>query len=493
MMDTDELKVITGTTELGGPLITAAEFSAEESKSSRPIWSMPGPKIVMAALLLMPAVAIAGTFLTGGGHSESAQPLGDANQPSAKPKPVTNQDEEQMQQEIARLKAKSALDGQAKLEKQLAKQPNSKPVTAVQNSSSKSGETAAQPSASTAATTVAIRSEPPKIATAAVSRPEVIPMRESSTPSRAVDRSEMAPPKEVIPPQERWQQALKLGSYGAVRPESAQVPEAVASVKPAPMSELQAKLTTWSRQGDVVVPTVEPSNRPGDVAVLTVEPSPPELPGESQSTSLIAGTNAAAVFETPVVLDDGKSSERFTVLLSEPIPDASGRTALPVNTKLTVQVEGISQAGRVQLAAMSATWNQSGQTKEMTLPAGAIQIRGIRGQPLVAQQFQDKGKELAALDRGQFILSAIRGASGQLIQPNTSVQTGNGSTVVTQQNPRPNILAGALQGGADTLLTTIGERNKKAVEEIQQRPPIRYIAAGTPVQVFVNQSVQLPL
>jgi Bacterial conjugation TrbI-like protein len=478
MMDTDQLKHITGTTELGKPLVTAAEFSAEDSKSARPIWSMPGPKIVMAALLLMPVVAVAGTFLTGGGHSESAQPtpLGDANQPSAKPKSSTNQDEEQMQQEIARLKAKSALDGQAKLEKQLAKQPNSKPVKAVQNPNPKSGEAAPPPTSTTA---VAIRSEPPKIATASVSRPEVIPMRELSTPSRAVDRSEMAPPKEVIPPQERWQQALKLGSYGSVRAEVAQAPESVAPSKPFSTTELQAKLTTWNRQGDVAVPTVDPS--------------PPELPGESQPTSLIAGTNAAAVFETPVVLDDGKSSERFTVMLSEPIPDASGRTALPVNTKLTVQVEGISQAGRVQLAAMSATWNQAGQTKEMLLPIGAIQIRGSRGQPLVAQQFQDKGKELAALDRGQFILSAIRGASGQLIQPNTSVQTGNGSTVVTQQNPKPNILAGALQGGADTLLTTIGERNKKAVEEIQQRPPIRYIAAGTPVQVFVNQSVQLPL
>jgi hypothetical protein len=439
---------------------------------------MPVPKFAMAALLLMPAVAIAGTFLTGGGHSESAQPtaLGDANQPPAQPKQSTNQDEEQMQQEIARLKAKSALDGQAKLEKQLAKQPNNKPVTAVQNTSSKPERAPVASSKPTSATTVAIRSEPPKIATASVSRPEVIPMRESSTPARAVDRSEMAPPKEVIPPQERWQQALKLGSYGSVRAEVTQAPESVAPSKPVPTNELQAKLTTWNRQGDVAVPTVEPL--------------PPD---ESQPTSLIAGTNAAAVFETPVVLDDGKSSERFTVMLSEPIPDASGRTALPVNTKLTVQVEGISPAGRVQLAAMSATWNQAGQTKEMTLPVGAIQIRGIRGQPLVAQQFQDKGKELAALDRGQFILSAIRGASGQLIQPNTSVQTGNGSTVVTQQNPKPNILAGALQGGADTLLTTIGERNKKAVEEIQQRAPIRYIAAGTPVQVFVNQSVQLPL
>jgi Bacterial conjugation TrbI-like protein len=476
MMDTEQLKQITGTTELGKPLVTAAEFSAEDSKSSRPIWSRPVPKFVMAALLLMPAIAIAGTFLTGGGHSESAQPtaLGDANQPPAKSKQSTNQDEEQMQQEIARLKAKSALDGQAKLEKQLAKQPNNKPVTAVQNTNSKPATPVAS-AKPTAETTVAIRSEPPKIATASVSRPEVIPMRESSPP-KTIDRSEAATPKEVINPQERWQQLLKLGSYGAVRPESTQAPESVASAKNTPTAEPQAKLTTWNRQDAASVPTVEPL--------------PPDEP---QPTSLIAGTNAAAVFETPLVLDDSKSSERFMISLSEPIPDASGKTALPVNTQLTVQVEGVSQTGRVQLTALTAIWHQSGQTKEMTLPTGAIQIRGSRGQPLLAQQFQDKGKELAALDRGQFILSAIRGASGQLIQPNTSVQTGNGSTVITQQNPKPNILAGALQGGTDTLLTTIGERNKKAVEEIQQRPPIRYIAAGTTVQVFVNQSVQLPL
>jgi Bacterial conjugation TrbI-like protein len=253
------------------------------------------------------------------------------------------------------------------------------------------------------------------------------------------------------------------------------VPESIARSEPAPTTEPSAKLTKWERQDAVADPTIDP------------------LPPEPQRTSLIAGTNAAAVFETPLVLDDSKSNDRFTIALSEAIPDATGKTALPANTKLTVQVEGISQTGRVQLSATTATWNEEGQTKEMTLPTGAIQIRGDQGRPLMAQQFEDKGKELAALDRGQFILSAIRGASGQLIQSNTRVQTGGGSTVVTQENQRPNVLAGALQGGTDTLLTTIGERNKRAAEEIQQRPPIRYIAAGTPVQVFVNQSVQLPL
>jgi Bacterial conjugation TrbI-like protein len=480
MMDTQGLKELTGTTELDRPLITAAEFSAEDSKSARPIWSRPVPKFGMAALLLLPVMLIAGVFLTGGGRSEQAQPtaLGNANQPPAKPPEAVGKDGEPMQQEIARLKAKSALDGQAKLEKQLAKQPNNKSVKTVQKPTTKPTAAAVltQP---TSATTVAIRSEPPKIATAPVSRPEVIPIRESRSIPKAqtVERPATTAPIDEprIDPQERWQQLVKLGSYGSVRPESSAMPESIAQAELPQTTEPQARLTIWDRQDAAVDPTIDP------------------LPPEPQPTSLIAGTNAAAVFETPLVLDDSKSNDRFTIALSEAIPDATGKTALPANTKLTVQVEGISQTGRVQLSATTATWNQEGQTKEMTLPTGAIQIRGDRGRPLIAQQFEDKGKELAALDRGQFILSAIRGASGQLIQSNTRVQTGGGSTLVTQENQRPNVLAGALQSGTDTLLTTIGERNKRSAEEIQQRPPIRYIAAGTTVQVFVNQSVQLPL
>jgi hypothetical protein len=68
MMDTQKPKELTGTTTFDRPLITAAEFSVEGSKSSRPIWSKPIPKMGMAALLLLPVMVIAGVFLTGGGR-----------------------------------------------------------------------------------------------------------------------------------------------------------------------------------------------------------------------------------------------------------------------------------------------------------------------------------------------------------------------------------------------------------------------------------------
>jgi hypothetical protein len=482
-MDTERLRQLTGTAELDKPLITAAEFSVTSHQSSRPVWMKPLPKFAMVMILLLPVVALAGTFLTGGSRSEPAQTALDRS--TRKPPNQTSQADNaaaNLQQEVARLKAKSALDGQAKIEKQLAKQPNSKPIKAVDKTPAKPpaiAQTARNQVVPVPKnSTVAIQSQPPQMRTAAISRPEVIPVRESQNRSRNLPSVSVSTPRssKLIEPslepeinsQERWQELVKLGSYGSVRPESIPAPES--AIAQAPVN--QAKLTNWEN------PT---------------EPLPLESMEEPQTKSLIAGTTATGILEIPLVFDGAKSNERFVITLTEPIADSAGNPTLPANSRLLVQVDGISATGRLQLSALSATWEEDGQTKELTLPASAIQIRGEQGQPLIAQQFEDKGKELAALDAGQFALSTIRGASSQLIQPNTRVQTGNGSTVITQENQRPNVLAGAIQGGADGLLNTIAERNKRAAAEIQQRPPIRYIAAGTTVQVFINQSVQLPL
>jgi hypothetical protein len=186
MMDTNQLRQLTGTADLDKPLITPAEFSVESNQSARPIWMKPLPKFAMVMILLLPIVALAGTFLHGGGHAEPSktalgQPTQNPSSPSSKPDTATAD----MQQEIARLKAKSALDGQSKIEKQLAKQPNGKPIKVVQKPTAKPSATASTVAKSQPTSTVAIRSEPPKIATApmprsSVVRPEVIPVRESS-------------------------------------------------------------------------------------------------------------------------------------------------------------------------------------------------------------------------------------------------------------------------------------------------------------------------
>jgi Bacterial conjugation TrbI-like protein len=194
-----------------------------------------------------------------------------------------------------------------------------------------------------------------------------------------------------------------------------------------------------------------------------------------------------------VIDGTGKQPDRFTVLLAEPLMDSRGSIAIPASAQLLVQVEGVAATGQVQLSAITAAWQERGRIKEIILPTGAIQVRGKDGQPLIARQFTDKGKEIAALDAGQFLLGAVRRSAELYTRSNTRVENSNSTTVVTQENPPPNILAGALEGGTSAILDTIAERNQRAVEAIQNRPPIHFIKAGSLVQVFVNQSMQLPM
>ena len=517
---TDDLRNLTGASSMKQPLITEQEFSVEEARSPRPIWMKPVPKLAVAGILLTPVFILAASFLVGGGHSESNGQTLDSAQAKPKPEPTIDA-AAQMQRENARLKSTAALEGQQNLEKQLAKQPNEKPIKVAQKPpSGLSKPPSSKPKDVTE--TVAIPAIPPTLATAPVSRPAAVnnrpsePTPSSYAPSRA--------PAETVDPKQRWRQLARLGSYGSVQPESSTVPEwssarssksvpqtanepsaeAIPTAQIAPTSAIQTDTpTVFVSDRDVIVPTIKViSDRqptaitlPETIHSVILRDAEARILNESsrQPTALIAGASASGVLATPLVWDDAKQSDRFTVVLSQPIKDATGRTALPANTQLLVQVEGISPTGRVQLSAKTATWQQAGLIKEITLPQGVIQIRGENGSPLIARQFTDKGKEIAAMDRGQFLLGAVRGASEQFTQSNTSVQTGNGSTVVTQQNQRPNGIAGALKGGIDVILEAIAQRNQRAVEEIQQRPPIRYIEAGRRVQIFVNQSMQLPV
>jgi hypothetical protein len=519
---TEDLRNLTGAPSTPQSLVTEQEFSVEEARSPRPIWTKPVPKFAVAGILLTPVFILAASFLVGGGHSESNGQALDPTQAQPKPEPTIDA-AAQMQRENARLKSTAALEGQQNLENQLAKQPNERPIKVAQKPPpSLAQSSSAKPPEVTE--TVANPAIARPMATAPVPPPASVGDRTSEltssndAPSRA--------PAEPADPEQRWRQLARLGSYGSVQPESSTAPEwssaqktipdarssqtpdaslegAVPKARITPTSAVQADTATVlvsDSNRDVIVPTVEMSNDRAITSTETIHPAILQdaeariLNGSSrQPTALIAGASASGILVTPLVWDDAKESNRFTVVLSQPIKDARGRTALPANTQLLVQVESVSQTGRVQLSAQTATWQQAGLTKEITLPPGVIQIRGENGNPLIARQFTDKGKEIAAMDRGQFLLGSIRGASEQFTQSSTSVQTGNGSTVVSQQNQRPNMIAGALKGGSDAILETISQRNQRAVEEIQQRPPIRYIEAGRKVEVFVNQSMQLPV
>jgi hypothetical protein len=215
---------------------------------------------------------------------------------------------------------------------------------------------------------------------------------------------------------------------------------------------------------------------------------PPSLPA-----SLVAGTQSNGSLATPVILDSTAEGNNLLVVLSEPLVDSQGQVAIPAGGELVVQVEAVSDNGLVQLSATQAIWTDQGHSRELMLPQGVIQIRGQGGTPLQAEAYDDIGPGIAAMDAGQFALGSIRRASELYTRPNTRVETGSGTTVVTTENPPPDVLAGVLEGGTNAILDTLTERNQRAIEELEQRPRIAYIEAGRPVQVFVNQSMQMPI
>jgi Bacterial conjugation TrbI-like protein len=518
MSDTDaanmtkaHIKSVTGAPdpeEQNAPLVQLEELPIETLRSKRFVWQRPTLKFSMIALLLIPGLAIA-AFFSGYGQSKS-NPSEQTNLPPAtnQPSPASAGEEDQpqtaeLQQQNAQLKADAALYKQEAViqeieTKRQERQRTHRVLPAIATAPIPAKLVSDPPSTSPQ---LVSRAEPPTVVSAPIPRPE--PIRPAN------DSAQLVSPTDAT---QEWLRLARLGSYGAmpiaVQPERSTNPEWSADRTPPETPIPTARIASTSaiqasdRTSDTnLVVETEPINAAevqsgstlteAEAAILN---APLEL---TPTRSLIAGATATGILKTPVVIDEGQvgesSSDRFTVALTQPLLDATGKTALPANTQLVIQVDRLSpQTGRVQVSATTATWQEQGRTQEITLPTGIIQVRGKDGTPLIARQFQDKGKEIAALDAGQFLLGAVRGAAGQFTRSNTSVQSGNGTTVVTEQNQRPNMIAGALQGGTDAILDTLVERNQQAVAEIQQRPPIRFVEAGRPVQIFVNQSMRIP-
>ncbi|MGG6242444.1 hypothetical protein ACQ4N7_27840 [Nodosilinea sp. AN01ver1] len=521
----DTLREMMGAPDLAEPLVADEAFS-EPVQSERPFWKLPVPKLMLIGSALVPVFALAGVFIAGSRQGDTpgtATTTPEANPTEAQPQTV-EAELEQARAEIAALKAQMALEDQGAVQTTTSGVPP-RPTTTPTPSPPASVATPARPAPQTVASapppTVSARPASPAVsypaptprlqpaatATPMVSRPSAVPAAPTAAAAPAVD------------PIERWQQLAQVGSYGSLPlpEESAQpasVPEPVAQAQfayattlppaPAPVSPPESIPAESAPEFSTAeVPDLEGVADPEELATADMEElSPPAilttaeeriLQPPSVPVSLVAGTQSNGSLATPVILDSTAEGNNLLVVLSEPLVDNHGQVAIPAGGELVVQVEAVSDNGLVQLFATQAIWNDQGQARELMLPQGVIQIRGQGGTPLQAEAYDDIGPGIAAMDAGQFALGSIRRASELYTRPNTRVETGSSSTVVTTENPAPNVLAGVLEGGTDAILDTITERNQRAIEELEQRPRIAYIEAGRPVQVFVNQSMQMPI
>lgn len=523
----DNLREMTGAPDLSEPLVSEADFATEPVKSARPLWKLPIPKLVLIGLALLPVFALAGLFVAGGRKTQLANPLDSGDADLVEPEDDSTEAElEQAQAEIASLKAQMALEDQGQLEPGFSSSPRTTETS--------TGRPASPPTT------------PPATVSTAPARPASPPPRSSS-----VDRSPPRPvtptvarspavtaaprPEVTVNPAERWRELAQVGSYGTVTPTegeeasvvaataanqaeftdrpvspaiaqsssisaSPQITAHQASVPEAALSEAQPNFSTaTSPAPDLLPETSLPSmttaleELPAESPAILAAAEARILQATAEPSVLVAGTQSAAELATPVVLEAAITGSHYRVVLSEPLVDHQGQIAIPAGGELLVQVDAVSESGLVQLSAVQAVWEEQGWQRELQLPAGFVQVRGQAGIPLIADQYRDVGPEMAAMDAGQVAIGAVRRASELYNRTDTRVETGNGSTVVTESSSEPNLLAGLLEGGTEVLLETLEERNQQAMEELAERPRIAYIEAGRPVQIFINQTVQMPI
>lgn len=539
--ETEKLRHMTGAPDINQPLVTKDAFADVEVSSQRPLWKLPLPKLTFIGVLLVPVFGFAGFFLVGDRTSsqQAAIPPEPTEADESPAKEEGNTDLQKAEQEIAKLKSQMALDDQAYVKQT---QHSSQPV-AGQLTNNNTGETSnSKPepvpaTAPIAPTMVASRSPSPTQSSPPAVRSAEPISQNSSITTAAVQRD----------PFEQWRQLARLGSYGSLsaseiaastnttNPDDSETTVIAAGATPAAyFAQTSATSPTYRSaifrsEVEGNSPITEPRRAGGtdierpvpSVLNKAAEPNEPEilteaesrildeqglneqglseqglseqgLSEQSQTQALTVGGHTPGQLVSPVVLDSEGVEDRFLVVLSEALKDNTGRIAIPADSVLVVQVDRTSEDGLVQLSATQAIWEEQGLQRELVLPRRTILIRGEGGNPLMAESYGDSGGDIAAMDFGQFALGAIQRVGELYTRSDARVQTGDGTTIITESNPAPDILAGALEGGSNAVLDSIIERNQRAIERLENRPRIPYIASGTSVQVFVNQSMQMP-
>ncbi|HEY9708803.1 MAG TPA: TrbI/VirB10 family protein [Oculatellaceae cyanobacterium] len=219
--------------------------------------------------------------------------------------------------------------------------------------------------------------------------------------------------------------------------------------------------------------------------------------------SLQVGDRAQGQLVTPVIwagnearagatksTQESPAGEKFIVQLQEPLTDKGGFVTLPIGTQIVAQVIEVNESGWLKLNVSQIVVDN----QEYMLPLGAISIRGVDGQPLMASKWGDRGSAIASGDISTFLFGSLSKVGQVLTQPDSQSSTttsGFGfSSSTTNQSGGRNLLGAILDGGFTPLTQQILKRNEQRIQELTSRPDVWYVPVGTSVQVFVNQSFE---
>ncbi len=458
-------------------LVTENEFTPEKARHPRPLSGHPVIKIALVSGLTLPIFALAGTMMNANRPTPQA-----ATSPNVPPSPNATNETSDAKTIVAQREALGQTQANYALKEQQDRLKQQPPLNQETPKGLPGVKTPAKPETRKVAPVEPVASPQPVSYTPPTPVLQRIqsPLRISAPVPIAPTASAFREPEQNT--YDRYIALTQMGSYGQIVAEKETASAPLDSAAEPGISVEPTTITTTSN--------LEPSgiDAQEEAAILQEQPQ----------KTILASTKTEGILATPIILDEKtKSGEkaqqgRFTIQITSPLKAQDNSIALPKGTQLIAEVDSMSDSGLVKLNVESAIVNQDGQSLEIKLPPEAIQITGHEGQPLIAKQYGDKA--VAAMDRKMALLGALNKASEQFTRPSSSSIISNNSSILSSvQNSKSNVLAGIIQGGSEALLSSITRRNQRAIQEASQQPNIRFLPAGSSVDIYINQSMSIPV
>ncbi|MEH2453972.1 hypothetical protein [Nostoc sp.] len=461
----------------------------QEAQTKQPLSSNPFAKLGLVGAATLVIVLVGGVFLSQL-MSSNPKPK-NIVPPQVREQPTDESTSQQLAGEVDTLKTKLALTEQAEMVKaaqqQLRTAKSTPTVVLKEPSVSPRGRERVilTPAPTYVPRTVTIERIVKVPASQPVPSPQIPVVQPNTQP--VVNITPPSPPS----PLQEWARLAKLGSYGQVS--VTDQPNNIAAA-PEPANNTQPQQQT--PQQETPAPAVSQAQPLGQ-------------------KSLAVGTSAKAVLATAIFGETttksgggdetGEAKNVFVIKSLDPLKSKDGTTVIPANTEFLAEISSINEQGLMQMNVTKLISQNNGNSTEQSLPSNAITLRGAQGKPLVANKFPSQGSSIASMDAGLFVLGGLAKAAELVNLPDTHLQAisgvaadGSGTTTNTTTNsgyittitePRRNLAAGVVEGGLNSVVPQIAQRNQQAIAQMSQQTNVWFMKAGTTVELYVNQPI----
>ena len=464
----------------------------QEAQTKQPLSSNPFAKLGLVGAATLVIVLVGGVFLSQL-MSSNPKPK-NIVPPQVREQPTDESTSQQLAGEVDTLKTKLALTEQAEMVKAAQQQlrtAKSTPTVVLKEPSvsPRSRERVIlTPAPTYVPRTVTIE----RIVKVPASQPLRSPQLPVVQPNIQPQTVVITPPSPPTPLQE-WRRLAKLGSYGQV---------------------------DATNQSNNIAAAPEPANNPQPQQQQTPQPETP-APEVSQAQpvgqkSLAIGTSAKAVLATAIFGETttksgggdetGEGKNVFVIKSQEALKSKDGTIVIPANTEFLAEISSINEQGLMQMNVTKLISQNNGNSTEQSLPSNAITLRGAQGKPLVANKFPSQSSSIASMDAGLFVLGGLAKAAelvnlpdthlaavSPVADPNnpttTNTNTPNSGYITTITEPRRNLAAGVVEGGLNSVVPQIAQRNQQAIAQMSQQTNVWFMKAGTTVELYVNQPI----